>query len=513
MIPATDFSREAQFVVDAFAAALGGVRPSARVKTRPDGDFLIFEFSNPSTRIYELLNRVNEQLPDDQLFKDRCSIGKRLKKPASVLSMPETALLQQELTSSLTVDRDTFGDNFLERYTASVTGLEKDIVLPANHAVYGRRGSGKSSLLSYAKHHLRLKGHSFAWVAMQTYASQAETQAIASVLSAVFTEATQFCSSKDDFKKLIVELETLAEFDNENRVATRLSRLVPRMRKMLSEVATTSRPFTVFLDDLHVIGRALQPDLLAYLYSLTRGNSTYIKVSGIEQMTNLWDGSTRRGLEAPHDIQTLMLDHNLTSPDQSKEHIVSILDRHAVYCGLPGIQYLSADNYLDRLVLSAAAVPRDALSLFSKSIARSLARRQKVVSITSLNAAASEAIEEKLKDVEKDVHNKEKQNISACLDQVKSFCLTTQKKNAFLVKIVNGSPGFINIQRLIALRFVHLLHEGITPHKAGERYMALMLDYGFYIGIRAARSMTLFPDRPRALTAKELRTLPILVPS
>ncbi|KVV24724.1 hypothetical protein WK78_19930 [Burkholderia cepacia] len=151
------------------------------------------------------------------------------------------------------------------------------------------------------------------------------------------------------------------------------------------------------------------------------------------------------------------------------------------------------------------------MSLFSKSITRSLTKKQKTVSILSLNAAASEAIEEKLKDVEKDISSDDKKAISACLERVKAFCLSDQKTNAFLVKIQNSSPGYANVQRLIALRFVHLLHEGITPHKAGERYVALMLDYGFYIGIRAAKSITLFPDKPRSLTAKELRTLPIFI--
>src|SRR5262249_51249809 len=138
---------------------------------------------------------------------------------------------------------------------------------------------------------------------------------------------------------------------------------------------TAARPLTIFLDDIHVLDTELQPELLAFLYSLARGNYTYIKLSGIEQLTNLWDSTSKRGLESPHDVQTLILDHNLTNPDQSREHIVSILDRHAVFCGLPGIQYIADDNYLDRLVLSAAAVPRDAMSLFSKSITRSLTKK------------------------------------------------------------------------------------------------------------------------------------------
>lgn len=507
----TNSHNEAQSVVDAFTKALDGVRPDFHIKSRPDGDFLVFEFSNPVTRFYELLNKINDELPEDHPFRNRSSIARRNKKPTNVLTTPEALMLQRELSSTLTVDKNTFGNDFLSRYTESVTALETNIVLQANHAVYGRRGSGKSSLLAYAMHQLRLKNLPYAWVAMQTYASRTDKQAVASALASVLREVAQYAPAGTDFVGLADELENLAESNDENSVYSRLTRLTPRLRRMLGGIATATRPLTIFLDDIHVLGTELQPELLAFLYSLTRGNCTYIKLSGIEQLTNLWDSTSRRGLESPHDVQTLILDHNLTNPDQSREHIVSILDRHATFCGLPGIQYIADDNYLDRLVLSAAAVPRDAMSLFSKSITRSLTKKQKTVSVLSLNAAASEAIEEKLKDVEKDVSSDDKKAISVCLEQVKKFCLTDQKTNAFLVKILNSSPGYANVQRLTALRFVHLLHEGITPHKAGERYVALMLDYGFYIGIRAAKSITLFPDKPRPLTAKELRTLPIFV--
>ncbi|RRA24955.1 ATP-binding protein [Burkholderia cepacia] len=507
----TTSPNEAQFVVDAFKRALDGVTPDFHIKTRPDGDFLVFEFSNPATRFYELLNEINDELPEDHPFRNRSSIATRNKKPANALVTPEALMLQRELSSTLTVDKNTFGNDFISRYTESVTALETNIVLQANHAVYGRRGSGKSSLLAYAMHQLRHKNLPYAWVAMQTYASRNDKQAIASVLANVLREVAQYAPVETDFTSVADELETLSESDDENSVHSRLTRITPRVRRMIGGIATAARPLTIFLDDIHVLGTELQPELLAFLYSLTRGNCTHIKLSGIEQLTNLWDSTSKRGLESPHDVQTLILDHNLTNPDQSKEHIVSILDRHAVFCGLPGIRYIADDNYLDRLVLSAAAVPRDAMSLFSKSITRSLTKKQKTVSILSLNAAASEAIEEKLKDVEKDISSDDKKAISACLERVKAFCLSDQKTNAFLVKIQNSSPGYANVQRLIALRFVHLLHEGITPHKAGERYVALMLDYGFYIGIRAAKSITLFPDKPRSLTAKELRTLPIFI--
>jgi hypothetical protein len=88
-----------------------------------------------------------------------------------------------------------------------------------------------------------------------------------------------------------------------------------------------------------------------------------------------------------------------------------------------------------------------------------------------------------------------------------------QVLNAFLLEIKNDDPTFKAIQELIALRFVHVLHEGITPHEAGRRYQALMLDYGFYVGIRAARSVDLFQKEPKAPSVQQLRKLPIFTPT
>jgi hypothetical protein len=214
------------------------------------------------------------------------------------------------------------------------------------------------------------------------------------------------------------------------------------------------------------------------------------------------------GLQSPHDAQILNLDLNLTMPDKSKDHIVSILDAHARYCGLPSIGYLANDDVLSRLVLVAAGVPRDSLNLFSNAISKAVAKSQKLVSITSINAAASEMAEEKLKDVEKDTGSASPDMVNL-LAEVKKFCIVQNRKNAFLVEIKNTNARYRVVQKLIALRLVHLLHEGITPHKAGKRFIALMLDYGFYVGIRAARSVDFIPSEPRQLLAKELRKLPI----
>ena len=506
---AKEFAKSAdlQSAVQSFQLLLGGVMPDWAIKKRPDGAYLMFEFAKPSERLYRLIARLEVELPEANAYSGRCSLVSRAKKPEKLLSMPETRLLQREIAESLTVDQNTFGGDFMLRYTKSVSDMEHAIVARANHVVYGRRGAGKSSLLAYAFHSLRLAGHHAFWISMQTYSGRSDDQAAAAVIAEVLRRLESISQSNALESSLIAKIESLSISDSTS-MRENFLRLIPKIKQFFTARASQERPITLFLDDLHVVAQTLQPRLLSYIYSVCRANNCYLKISGIEQLTRLWDSENRVGIEAPHDAQILELDYNLTMPDKSMDHIRSILDAHAQYCGFPDVKYLCTDEVLARLVLVAAAVPRDALSLFSQAISNAAMKGQKKVSVTSVNEAASEAAEEKLKDIERDAKT-DQPRVRAMLDRVKTFCILRQRKNSFLVRIRNSDDSFEDIKKLVALRLVHVLHEGITPHKAGERFVALMLDYGFYVGVRAARSVELFPNTPKLLLAKDLRGLPI----
>lgn len=506
-----DIDTALQDVVSLFAKRLSSVKFDYHLKDRPDGEFVVFEVANITGRFYSIVNDINSALDDEHLFKDRVFIQERSKKPSNIFEMPEMMLLKKELTQSLTVHRNTFKQDFFSRYIPSVSNSEDDIVSRANFVVYGRRGAGKSSLLAYAMHTAEKEALPFVWIAMQTYSGRSDIQAVFSVLSEIFREIKPFSNnieSVNEFEKLVV---TLSEEDSDKGLGSKLDRLIPRARSILADVASYDAPLTVFVDDIHLLDEALQPKLLGVLYSLARDNSVYIKVSGIEPLTRTWDGASSIGMQSPHDIQVIRLDHNLTMPHLSRDHIKQILEGHAKYCGFPSISYMVDDKAISRLVLSAAAVPRDALSLFSQAIIKSSVRKQKTVSITSINSAASESIEDKFRDLELGV-NYDKSEIANLLEKVKKFCLEEKKITAFLVRIDNSSPGYALVLKLAALRFAHVLHEGITPEAAGKRYIALMLDFGFYVGIRTARSLKMFMEEPVVLLAKDLRKLPIFKP-
>lgn len=491
-----------------YSSKLSGIVPSYTVRNKPDGEYLVFEMAAPKEHHFKIHNEAVAAASNDNPFKERSTLQRRLEAPKYRLAIPETQVLRSEISQNLTVDDSSFETDFFARYTPSVAGFEQLITSNANFVVYGRRGAGKSSLLAYAMRRARQKNQPYSWIAMQTFASRADNGVIPAVLSAVLYELKNTTLESAEIEELQSEFNRLGEKAPNKSTLQDTDRLIPRMRRLFSKLSSTSAPLTIFLDDIHVLDSDMQPLILAYLYKVCRANKTFMKISGISQLTNLWNSQTQTGIQPPHDAQIMNLDQNLTMPDKSRDHIVSILETHAQYCGLPSIKYLAGDDVLSRLVLVAAGVPRDSLNLFSTAISKALAKNEKLVSITSINASASEMAEEKIKDIDRDSSG-DQNAIRGLLAEVREFCVTTERKNSFLVEIKNSDPRYRLMQKLVALRLVHLLHEGITPSAAGKRFIALMLDYGFYVGIRAARSVELIPDKPRSMPAKELRSLPI----
>ena len=191
-------------------------------------------------------------------------------------------------------------------------------------------------------------------------------------------------------------------------------------------------------------------------------------------------------------------------PDKAATHIEGILDAHAVYCGLPSVRFLcTSGDVLSRLVWVSAGVPRDALNMFAQAMTKGTTEGRSLVSVTNVNLAASELVTQKLRDLEVDVPKKTiGGDLASVLEKVKDFCIKKERRNAFLVEIRND-PMYQNILKLVDLRLVHVISEGITVGKAGRKYVALILDYGFYTGIRAAQSVDLFNKQTERVAYKD----------
>lgn len=467
------------------------------LKERPGKSVMILKVANPTERLYGILQQV---LADYETDSDEAPLV-TLKKQAgdSLLVSPEGKLLLRTLAESLNINRHSFQSDFLSRYTQSVSGAEEQVTAAANHVVFGRRGAGKSTLLLYTLHTRNMQNRTSVWIDMQVYARRHDEGIISDVLLDILSQLLPDLIDQAEygaFKSVVIsELQTLDG----------VRRYLPMLRRILSFYADHGADLFVFLDDFHVLATPIQPKLLDALYAIARGNRIYLKLSAIETLTKTYDPKSKEGLEIPHDADKILLDYNLTMPEKATSHIEAILDSHAKYCGLPGIRRLcTSPDVLSRLTWVAAGVPRDALSLFSQALTKAAKSNRKLVSISNVNVAASESLNTKLRDLDHDAFGVV-QPLKELLDAITEFCVRQNRCNAFLVEIKNEDVVFNNIRTLVDLRLLHVISEGITPNVAGRKYLGLLLDFGFYTGVRAARSVQLF----ESTLYKDLRKLPV----
>lgn len=473
----------------------------SELREREGNDVLLLKIANPTERLFKILEQVRSCFGSDESDAPLVTLVK--KSGSNLLQDAEGKLLLRTLSESLNINRYSFQKDFLSRYTRSVAGAEEQITSSANHMVFGRRGAGKSTLLLYALHTKTELSRQFAWIDMQVYARRNDDTVLSDVICEVLEQTSSKIGSKNEFQDVLTKLKQ-PDLDEEI-----IRKQLPIIRRLLSTFANKGQELFIFLDDVHVLDTSLQPRLLDMLYAMCRGNKIFLKMSAIETLTRTFDLKTKQGLEIPHDVQLIRLDYNLTTPDKAAQHIETILDSHAIYCGIPSIRRLcTSSDVIPRLTWVAAGVPRDALNVFSQAMTKATLSGKQNVTVSNINIAASEAVNTKLRELESDVTG-DTHPLQTLLEDIRDFCVKKQRNNAFFVEIKTNDKLYQDVLTLVDLRLLHVINEGITIGEAGRKYLGLILDYGFYTGIRAAQSVVLFNRETGKVSYKDLRKLPV----
>jgi hypothetical protein len=462
----------------------------------------VIYLSQITDRFWSILNDcIAKEASNDEGFH----VTLKIRTSDTIINSPEARLLLKVMSESQNINQHSFSGDFFERYILSVTGAETQIISQANHVVTGRRGAGKSMLLLYCLKVRQRDSLPSAWIDMQTFSGRTDEEAVADVLVDLLYNLSFPDESVEEALDLRRRLESTTHSVAEIR------KLCPKLRRILATVSKQTDLF-IFLDDLHVFNQDLQHILLDVLYSVSRGNKVFLKISAIENLVRTYNAEHQSGMEIPQDVQRLGLDYNLTTPDKATSHIESILDSHARYAALPSIRRLcSSADVLPRLTWVSAGVPRDAINLFAQSMLKASAAEKKRVTVSNVNMAASENLSFKLRELQADA-SASAARLSALLERIRNFCVVENRQNALLVEIKSGDDGFKDVMSLVQLRLLHVISEGITPKEAGTKFMALILDYGLYTGVRAAASVELFNKDTTSVSYKDLRKIKIFRP-
>jgi hypothetical protein len=399
--------------------------------------------------------------------------------------------------------------SFPGQYVPFQNNEEIQAIQPATHLIVGRRGVGKSTLILKAKELLDRSRSVAVVLDMQPYAHRQDDAVLVDVLADLATAiAVAVRRRHGNASGATEKLDQFA--DDLLKGVTKPERASAALRRAASEVTTSAdADLFVFLDDYHLVHPDQQPKLVEAIHGGLKGARGWLKVAGLRSLLRVYDPSTRKGLQTPGDAQVISLDLTLVDPEAAEEHLRRILLSFLVLVGVDKLNAAVADGAFHRLVWANAGVPRDFLQMFSKSIEHASRASRQRVELTDANLAIGEFGQQKMADLEEDARN-EQNLVQRALDAIEEHCLERKKVNAFLIRS-ESTDEYKAVQTLSDLRLLHLLHQTITPHKAGERYEAYMLDYSLFTGFRRRPNIRqMLPADGKQFKAAELRKIPIL---
>ncbi len=495
-------NKEAESIVESFAELCSSTIPAFEIVEKGGEKFLEIYVGSITENLLDKIKSVKIHNPNNSLCNNTYLVEKKID---NWLESIEVDILQNIISESLTIGRGSLKSDFYKKFIPSVGGEEKRITSKTNNIVYGRRGAGKSSLILYGCNKVIESNQPFAWIALQQYHNRTDLLVIPQILYEIVNQLFNTIEHIESKSKTLSIIDKL-EKKGTSITFTDIKMNLPLISRYITPIARSHGAIFIFLDDLHLIGRNIQPLVLSSLYSFCRGNDIFLKISSIENLTYLYDYTKKEGLEIPGDLQSVALDYNLMTPEKTFQHINDIILSYIKYSGIPSLGQLCDVRARQRLTWVSAGVPRDALYIFNNAITQAKNQRRKKIAVVDINMAASESMAEKEKYITDDIED-DPNLLRESLDEIKSFCFNDSKMNAFLVHKDPSNKKYKIIRKLIDLRFLHILHPGITPDRRNEKFEALLLDYAFYTGFRRNPSVKEFKATLELTTAKELRNL------
>lgn len=493
--------------IQSFEREIGATLASKMLEPAGTEIFLKFVVGRDSPLYQHALHQTQAALSDGNAFKGR--LGLAIERTAKFPKSQEASCLLTLLTrSTRAVAEGTVSEGFVIPYVPFQDRKDHLLAQPASHLVLGRRGVGKSTLIRRALDLLSGSKGIAIVLDMQAYSTLGPNDLAREVLcDLLHTLASRagVVSERHSLPLPTSDIDALADRLSTGTVLPDAA--APAIKRLIKAITERSKDSVfVFLDDFHLVESTLQPALLHLLNGALKGANGFLKVAGVRTLTNFYSPSTRQGLQIPGDAQEISLDLTLENPEAAESHLRAILENFLEAVGYRLSDQVMPQAAFKRLVWANAGVPRDFLQMFARAVEHAGRNAHSSVTVSDVNIAIGESGQRKSQELQEDTRN-ELAQLQLMTVALESYCLDHNKVNAFLLKSEDSDERRL-VRKLSDLRLVHLIHQSITPDRAGERYEAFILDYSLFTGFRRRPNIREMVPSSGQFKASELRKLP-----
>lgn len=276
-----------------------------------------------------------------------------------------------------------------------------------------------------------------------------------------------------------------------------------------------SRPVYLVMDDFYFVVKDVQPDLIDYFHRLTKGTELFLKIATIKHRSKIYKRTSEQyiGVEMGHDVFEIDMDYTLDSSEELQEFMQQLLSNAIKQSGARmSIDDIFAGDGFSQLCLASGGVPRDFLSLFVK-LANGVVATGRTIGKVQVNEASITNMSSKMDSMKRDSGD-EDAILENCIRRIKKFVYFEKRTNAFLVArddLDQNEQARQAIRELVDLRLIHLVDDNISHAPSdGRRYEAYILDVGLYDNSRPRNFDQVEPgQRDERARKDKLRASPV----
>lgn len=454
-----------------------------------------------------------------------------------------------------------------------VTSALSDVKARQNHAIFARRGCGKTLLLHHSKKVVD-EGIKTVYLNCEDFKTHSFPNVLIEILDAVFSELNRNFrgwfgkkrKSKAIISEILLQLSQLRdkadareeeirevessessgagkakigksdffEMSTESSESRKkelekvyksaddklkelniwLPRLKDQIRNFFS-LSTGVKAVYIQIDDFYHLRRTDQPFVMDYVHRLCKDLPLYFKVATLRHASVLYADRSGQptGAQERHDYQPINIDFTFADFRKTESQMKRIFYEFGKQAILnpDQIDSIFKGEGFNRLVMAGGGVPRDCLSIFLEVLDRVKDGDGKIGK-DDVRIMSKSNFERRIEELKQDSEGAAQNVLLKGIYVIRQFCIE-KKTNVFFVseQVLQQEDAFRDlIYRLLDYRIIHSAGSALTHKSQAGTYHSFVIDVGAYAQMRTLSGRFNEIDLGDSDSKEKMRSSPIL---
>lgn len=455
-----------------------------------------------------------------------------------------------------------------------VTSALNDVKARQNHAIFARRGCGKTLLLHHSKKELK-EDVKTVYLNCEDFKTHSFPNVLIEILDAVFAELQgnlsgwfgkkkksrniiveirsqlqnlrnradsqeanireSITTEKNDGASLKVGVHEIAEMGIESRDSQKkeleksykksdnklqeLNIWLPRLKSQIRDffiLSSSVKAVFIQVDDFYHLKRIDQPFVMDYIHRLCKDLPLYFKVATLRHASVLYADRVGQptGAQERHDYQPINIDFTFADFRKTEQQLKRIFHEFGKQAKMTPdeIDTIFKGDGFRRLVMAGGGVPRDCLSIFLEVLENVRLSEESRIGKDDVRIMSRSNFERRIEELKQDSEGAEQNLLLKGIYVIRKFCMDKKTNLFFISEQMLQQKDTLRelIYRLLDYRIIHSAGTAITHKSQSGTFHAFVIDLGSYAHMRTLQGRFNELDISDPATKEKMRSSPVL---